>query len=174
MMKFTPIRVIGSTFLVLCVAICFSGCLSLRGDAETTDGQNEVERVDLTEKRVFLGNVSLVNENSKFVLIKTPVNQRLKTGIPLESFRDGELTSELLFSPEQSYGFMTADIRTGAPVVGDSVFLAYSEGFGSQMSDKMKYEMEKHERLQKMSFWERRKYERKEKRKLKEKQKSQG
>lgn len=163
-MKIPLHAAVSSAFMAIGLVILLPGCLSLRGDA--TDG-TEPDRVDLSDQRVFLGNVSLVNERSKFVLIKTPVNQRLKAGIPLESFRDGELTSELLFSPEQSFGFMTADIRSGSPMVGDSVFLAYSEGFEPEVSDRMKFEMEKQERLSKMNFWERRKFEREEKRKAK-------
>jgi hypothetical protein len=146
-------------FLCIGAAICalalLSGCqIGRRSDGEDT------QRVDLTEKRVFLGNVTLVNETSQFVLIKTPINQRLQPGIPLESFRDGQRSGELLFSPEQSFGFMTADITHGLPAVGDAVYLQYSEGFDGEQSPRMQQAIEQYEREQEMGFFERKRYER--------------
>jgi len=154
-----------------CIAALLGTVASLSGcqlGSRPDRGETETQRVDMTEKRVFLGDVSLVNESSQFVLIKTPINQRLTPGMPLESFRDGELSGELLFSPEQTYGFMTADIAHGAPAVGDAVYLRHVEDFEEKQSDRFKFQMEQFEREKNMSFLERRRHER-EKRKAQKK-----
>ena len=117
------------------------------------------------------GVVSPVSQDAQFVLIKTPVNRRLEAGFPLQSYRDGELTGELTFSPEQSFGFMTADIREGNPEVGDAIYLRHTPDFEDQYSDRMKFQMEQFKREQEMSFFERRKYEREQKRIEKERKK---
>jgi hypothetical protein len=157
-----------SAILAFGVVICLPACMGLglgRGDEQEPAPEIAAPgKVDLAEKRVFLGNVSLVNERSQFVLIKTPVNQRLQAGMPLESFRDGQLSGELLFSPEQSYGFMTADVSRGAPAVGDEVYLRYTEDFDTGLSPRMQHATEQYEREKNMGFFERRKYEREQKR----------
>lgn len=153
----------------LSLAVLLPGCAGLGGESEPEE--QDTQRVDLTEQRKFLGNVTLVNEASRFVLIKTPFNQRLEPGFPLQSFREGELSAELLFSPEQTVGFMTADIREGAPMVGDQVYLRYTEDFDTGTSPRMQQAMEKFEREQNMSFFEKWKYKREQKRQAREKKK---
>ena len=131
---------------------------------EVAQPEGEAQPVGTSDQRVFLGNITQVNAASGFVLIKTPVNQRLEPGIPLQSFNDAGMSAELLFSPEQTFGFMTADIREGAPLVGDAVYLRYTPDFGNSMSPRMQAAMEQFEYEQSLGFFERRKYEREQKR----------
>ena len=149
------------------IAMLLPACAGLGGDSEPEE--QDTQRVDLTEKPVFLGNITLVNVDSRFVLIKTPVTQRLAPGFPLQSFQDGVLSAELLFSPEQTIGFMTADIREGTPTVGDQVYLRYTEDFDTATSPRMQQAMEKFEREQNMSFFEKWKHKREQRRRAKEK-----
>ena len=167
-MRFPLIQAPAGVFLAFGAAILLSGC-HLRSDA---DEGEESTSVDAADERVFIGNITLVNHRSNFVLIKTPVNQQFQKGYPFESFTDGQKSADLLFSPEQSYGFMTADISRGAPLVGDQVYLLYSEGFGDGMSDRMRHATEKHKREQEMGFFERRKYEREQRRQARKKKRS--
>ncbi len=159
-----------AVLLALGMGILLSGCAGLGEEPEPEE--TDTQRVDLSDKRVFLGNVTLVNEDSRFVLIKTPVNQRLQPGFPLQSFRDRELSAELGFSPEQIHGFMTADIREGAPAVGDQVYLRYTEDFETSMSPRMQQAMEKLEREENMGFFEKWRYKREQKRRARQKRRA--
>ena len=159
-----PVSPIWRALAVLAAASVLVACQLGREGRE-----RDAEIVDMGEdERVFLGEVTLLNENSRFVLIKTPLNRDLNPGMPLQSFRDGQLTGELLFSPEQSHGFMTADIIEGTPAVGDVVYQRYTESFEQEMSPRMQRAMEEFQREQEMGFFERRKYERQKKKAAKE------
>ncbi|MGI9243053.1 MAG: hypothetical protein ACR2RV_19810 [Verrucomicrobiales bacterium] len=159
-----------SALLALAVGVLLSACAGLGGESEPEE--EDTQRVDMTEERVFLGNVTLVNEKSRFVLIKTPVNQRLQPGYPLQSFNDRQLSAELGFSPEQIHGFMTADIREGAPAVGDQVYLRHTEDFETDVSPRMQQAMDKREREENMNFFEKWKYKREQKRRAREKRRA--
>ena len=152
-MKFSCTRAFVGLVLAGCVASWLPACQLLT----RVDEGEAVQKVELNDKRVFLGEITMVSERSRFVLIKTEVNRRLDPGFPLESFRDRERSGELLFSPEQSFGFMTADITRGAPAVGDGVYLLYSEGFENQMSDRMKFRTEQLARENNMTFLDKQK-----------------
>ena len=166
-----------SVFLAVLMAWSLSACSLFRsGSDEEGEGQapaGEGEPVGMVDDpRVFLGTITMVNEKSGFVLINTPTNQRLEPGIPLQSFGEAGMSAELLFSPEQTFGFMTADIREGTPMVGDEVFLRYTEDFGDSMSPRMQAAMEKFEYEQSLGFFERRRYQREQRRLAKEKAKA--
>ena len=158
------------------MAVLLSSCAFLRPPAEEEEEEilpdEAAQPVAEDEQRVFLGNITQVNQASRFVLIKTPVNQRLQAGIPLQSFNETGLSAELLFSPEQTFGFMTADIREGAPLVGDAVYLRYTQEFENTMSPRMQAALERFEYEQSLGFFERIKYNREQKRLAKEKAKA--
>ena len=165
-MRIPSREALATAILVLGAAVFLPACQQ-REDEGEPEGE-PADRVSLSEKRVFVGNISFVSPKG-FVVIKTPTNRRLRAGIPMESFRDGELSAELLFSPEQTVGLMTADISTGSPSVGDDVYLRYTPDFPNQVSPRMQHAIEQHEREQNMGFFERRRYEREKKRKARKK-----
>lgn len=136
------------------------------GDAGRAGGESATVRPQAADGGgpVRVGTVSYVNEASRFVLIETPGHHRLEKGFPLQSFAaDGGLTAELSTSPEQTSGFMTADIREGLPAVGEEVYLRYTELL-ERHSPRMQAEMERWQREREMNVFERRRAARKEKR----------
>lgn len=77
--------------------------------------------------QVPLGEVSYVDERSRFVLVRTGRTIRLKTGAALEARRQQERVAELSYSPENRRGFLVADILRGNPALGDLVMIHSSE-----------------------------------------------
>ena len=79
-------------------AVLLSSCAFLRAPAEDEEEilpEEEAQPAVEDDPRVFLGNITQVNEAGRFVLIKTPVNQRLQEGIPLQSFNETGMSAEL-------------------------------------------------------------------------------
>ena len=168
-MRFPAIAVLNHASLAIGLAMLLPACARVSEEESETEpafAGEGVEQVSLegeADRRVFVGDITMVNEKSNFVLIKTPVNQRLEKGIPLQSFDAVGMSAELLFSPEQTQGFMTADIREGTPKIGDQVYLRYTEDFKDGMSPRMQKAMEEFEYKKSLSRRELRKYEREKK-----------
>ena len=78
-------------------AVLLSSCAFWRAPAEEEEILPEEEAQPAVEDdpRVFLGNITQVNEAGRFVLIKTPVNQRVQEGVPLQSFNETGMSAEL-------------------------------------------------------------------------------
>jgi hypothetical protein len=77
--------------------------------------------------QVPLGEVSYVEANARFVLVRTGRTIKLKTGAALEARRNQERVAELSYSPEYRQGFLVADILRGNPAIGDLVMIHSSE-----------------------------------------------
>jgi hypothetical protein len=82
---------------------------------------------DEAKQEVFIGVVDMVNPEQHFVLVRTIVNMKIKSGSTLEARSpEGEKTT-LSVTPEHKVNFISADIMSGTPRRGDAVVLLASE-----------------------------------------------
>lgn len=72
---------------------------------------------------VFLGIVESVNPEQKFVLVRLDRRMQVATGTTLDVRSPGGLKSTLVVTPEHKMNFLSADITSGVPAVGDTVML---------------------------------------------------
>ncbi len=74
--------------------------------------------------RTLVGDITIVDREKGFVLIDLGANLYVPTpGLHLEAANAaGAITAQLEASPEQNRPFIAADIREGAPEVGDQVY----------------------------------------------------
>ena len=66
--------------------------------------------------------VLLVNEDGRFVLVKSDSWTPPEQGTALKCLRDGKETGILNVGPERRATYVTADIVTGHPKRGDEVY----------------------------------------------------
>ena len=107
-----------------------AGCRTVPvGGAKSQPGKES--RMYASTKEVRVGKVTLVKPKDRFLLIRSERGVSLPDDAPLE-VRDasGEITAELELSPEQSGLDLVADIESGNPGRGETVYYV----FGSHRS----------------------------------------
>lgn len=99
-----------STFAFWCLTL--SGCAAAHRRATTSAPASPV----------IVGEVALVDEQKRFVLIDLESNLYVPPpGTPLRTTNAAGETGRLVASPEQKRPFVAAEIRAGDPAVGDRV-----------------------------------------------------
>jgi hypothetical protein len=114
-----------SAFLILCALMAVTpGCKLLGGKKSQVEEATSPASEEPTYRRYPLGEITFVNAEEGFVLIKTSAATKLPEGSLIESRNtvSGALAS-LELSPERKRTFLVADIKTGQPSVGDRVNL---------------------------------------------------
>lgn len=93
------------------------GCGSLDKEPEPVEGTK-----DSADGPTFLiGLIALVNPEQKFVLIQTEGAPTMPVGHTLNALDATGSTSELIITPEKKGTYITADIKSGNPRIGNLV-----------------------------------------------------
>jgi hypothetical protein len=77
---------------------------------------------------VLIGNIILVNEAARYVLIDTGMTPSPPPGAMLKSFTGNAISGELESGEMRHHPFVTADITSGSPQKGDRVFMEPRKG----------------------------------------------
>jgi hypothetical protein len=104
--------------LMCCVLFGANGCASAR------KREKKEKPAPAPPQPVLVGTISLVNEESKFVLIDAGLLPTPPPELALKTYTKDVESGELLTSRERRRPFIIADIKSGAPQKGDRVFTA--------------------------------------------------
>tara|TARA_R110000850_G_scaffold17996_12_gene54620 strand:- start:2631 stop:3089 length:459 start_codon:yes stop_codon:yes gene_type:complete len=114
-----------SIFVFAVIPLVFVGC-SATGKGESEAGL-DVSQSSGAPMKIPLGAVQMVDSEGHFVLIQSsrfiPVEPET-TIVTVGS--DGVVTAELIISPARKGQFLTADITSGHPKVGDRAIMDYT------------------------------------------------
>ena len=113
------VRILGLTGTVWGLAV---SCGLFRKPA----GDRERNVRDVRAGRARFGQVAAVNPTRQFVVVRTAFGPLVDEGGLLVTRRGAERSARLVISPEKNRSHVTADIRDGAPEVGDLVFMVPS------------------------------------------------
>jgi len=102
-------------FVYLLVIASLSGCAFWK-----SPGKKEAAKKMATES--FLGTVSMVNEDGRFVLVDFGGFAAPVPGAELQARRAGETVATLKAGGEIRRPFAAADIMEGTPQVGDDIW----------------------------------------------------
>jgi hypothetical protein len=101
-----------------CVLFGASGCASAR------KREKKEKPAPAAPQPVLVGTISLVNEESKFVLIDAGLLPTPPPDLALKSYTKDIESGDLLTSRERRRPFIIADIKSGIPKKGDRVYTA--------------------------------------------------
>ncbi|MEM7602546.1 MAG: hypothetical protein AAF357_14155 [Verrucomicrobiota bacterium] len=103
---------------VLCLFA--AGCKTMKSQEDASDAENP------TTMKIPVGAVHVVRPDEGFVLIRSTRFLQLEPGTGLVVIGDrGVETSQLRVSPARKGQFVTADIISGMPQVGDQALMDY-------------------------------------------------
>lgn len=102
------------------------GCGLMRRRPATSDGS--VGR-DMREGRRPMGQVTMVDTDRGFVLVRSPLAAQVaaESRLVIRAGEEAESTAQLKVSPERKRNMIAADILEGVPVVGAVVFFPTTE-----------------------------------------------
>ena len=110
--------------LGLCFLAGSVGCTTLTRD-QPSDGSPPL--ADQPAMKVPIGTLHVVRPTENFVLIQSTRFLQLEPGTEIVTYgRGGEETSRLQVSPARKGQFITADIVSGQPRVGDQALMDYA------------------------------------------------
>lgn len=128
------------TMALICLTLALGGCGSLshlgsrlasvskklipkKADKSNPDEKSTGSQSALADKNV--GEVSYVDEESKFILIRQAPSQKVPPNTPLVARNAaGQVTASLMASPASKGSFMAADIISGNPERGNFVLVS--------------------------------------------------
>jgi hypothetical protein len=100
--------------LLSSLLVSVPGCALFQGGKE--------EPAPTAETQNFLGSISMVNEDGRFVLVDFGGFAAPQPGAEVEVRRDGETVATLKVGEEMRRPFAAADIVDGTPQTGDDVW----------------------------------------------------
>ncbi|MCG8602387.1 MAG: hypothetical protein MI807_19740 [Verrucomicrobiales bacterium] len=108
------------------MALAMTGCRTLPEKWGKNKNDEPAEAVQQAEMKVPVGRIHLVSPDGDFVLVKSsrflPVDPG--TGLTVHG-SNGVESARLKVSPARKNSFLTADIVSGIPAVGDTVLMDY-------------------------------------------------
>ena len=105
------------------IIVCFLALLALSGCAHLFHKKKPAANSEEPQIHpTFVGTVTLVNENLKFVLIEGSPFYLPEPGQALKCLSNGQETGIVTVSAERNRPFFSADIVKGDPQKGDEVY----------------------------------------------------
>ena len=130
-----PLFLFSRTLCVL-TALLLAGCQTVPGKNGKNQKQEQQQPPDMAPTKLPVGTIHMVDPEGKFVLIQSsrflPVEP--ETSITTVS-ANGMETSQLKVSPARKGQFLTADIVSGRPGVGDRAVMLHVPKVSSPEAD---------------------------------------
>lgn len=115
-------------FHTLCVliALLLFGCQSIPGKKRRGLQQGQQQHPNMAPAQLPVGTIHMVDPQGKYVLIQSSRFLPVEPGASITTVSvDGIETSELKVSPARKGQFLTADIMSGRPGVGDRAVMVH-------------------------------------------------
>tara|TARA_R110002096_G_scaffold119495_10_gene258978 strand:- start:1397 stop:1855 length:459 start_codon:yes stop_codon:yes gene_type:complete len=110
--------------LVVVIVFLFHGGCKTVSDEKSTD--TEPSSQGATSRKIPIGSIHMVDPDGKFVLIQSSRHFAIESGVGIASVSESGLETAFLKVSEARKGqFLTADIVSGAPQVGDRAIMDY-------------------------------------------------
>lgn len=110
--------------ILLALAVLpLSGCGTVQKKLLSRKQAKEKKEEPGGSRDVFLGLVESVNPEQRFVLIRLDRRMQVVAGTTLDVRSASGVKATLMVTPEHKMNFLSADITSGMPAVGDMVIL---------------------------------------------------